>query len=105
MKILSHQRIRTLTSQSYPYSEDKGWEVRSSRAGEKLFIITAIKPHFWGFGMFKRLDGAEMKNYMLYINNKSLEFCELQEKVETSEPESEIQPETVESAETKDQDS
>lgn len=105
LAILSLFRPHVVETIKYYYSEDKGWEVRSSRAGEKLFIITAIKPHFWGFGMFKRLDGAEMKNYMLYINNKSLEFCELQEKVETSESESEIQPETVESAETKDQDS
>jgi hypothetical protein len=47
---------------------------------------------------------VKMKNFMLYINNKSLEFCELQEKIDPSsiDPNSEIKPEIVESAETKD---
>ena len=105
LAILSLFRPHVVDTIKYYYSESDGWEVRSSRAGEKLFVITAIKPHFWGFGIFKRLDGSEMKNYMLYINNKSLEFCELKEEIEISEPEPEIQPEIVESAETKDQDS
>ncbi len=87
------------------YTEENGWEVRCSRAGEKLFVITALKPHFWGRGFFKRLVGADIKNYMLYINNKSLEFCELQGKIEPTELNSEIQPDIVESAEPKAQDS
>lgn len=77
------------------YPEQKGWEVHCSRAGEKIFIITALQPHFWGRGIFKRLVDVDMKNYMLYINNKSLEFCELQGEYKSDEEE----PEIVESAE------
>lgn len=87
------------------YPESDGWEVHCGRAGEKLFVITALQPHFWGCGFFKRLVSADIKNYMLYINNKSLEFCELQSKIEPTELNSEIQPEIVESAEPKAQDS
>ena len=82
----------------------RDWDVRDAKVGEKLFVITALKPIFRGHGIFKRMREVKMKNFMLYINNKSLEFCELQEKIDPAsiDPNSEIKPEIVESAETKD---
>ena len=94
--ILSLFRPHVLDLVKVFYPEVEGWEIHCSRAGEKIFVITAIQPHFWGRGIFKRLVGADMKNYMLYINNKSLEFCELQGEYKGEDKE----PEIVESAET-----
>ena len=55
----------------------KDWVISEQRAGEKIFILTAMRPIYKGRWIFRRLAGIEIKNYLFYINNKSLEFTEI----------------------------
>ena len=55
----------------------KGWVISEQRAGDKIFVLTAMHPIYRGRWIFRRLVKLETKNYLFYINNKSLEFTEI----------------------------
>lgn len=59
------------------YSELEGWKLSMLKAGEKIFIVSASRAIYRGRGIFKRLVSSSVVPFLLYINNKSLEFCRL----------------------------
>ena len=70
-----------------------GWIINENRAGEKIFVYSAVFVSYRGRGIFRRIKETKTRNFLLYINEKSLEFCEL------------FVPENNESAEKKELDS
>ena len=70
-----------------------GWIISENRAGEKIFVYSAVYVSYRGHGIFKRIKETKTRNFLLQINNKSLEFCEI------------FVPENNESAEQKELDS
>ncbi len=94
--ILSLFKVHVLDIIKSEYSELEGWNVSMLKADEKVFIITASKNNYRGRGIFRRLRSTSAHSYLMYIDNKSIEFCKLQDNFD-SEIEKKELPEVLES--------